>query len=121
MNQQQKNYAMARVSFITESKKKEIIAKFTTPAKKLTDQQATDLIASGKVKFLPMKFNRYTDLFDAYDFSKYESDAVYDEVRANPLIAKLQAESVKVQDILMLGDEDDALKAIRDFEKFVEK
>ena len=118
MNQKQREYAMARVSAVRTRKVEEIKARHTIPAVKLSLARKAELVVSGEVPAIPHKLkSSYTDWPDAFDFSAYERDEVYDKDSAAPLIAKVNAEADRIHDHIMLGDAEEALSALRAFEE----
>lgn len=120
MNQKQREYAMARVSAVRARKVEEIKARHTIPAVKLSLARKAELVVSGGVPAIPHKLKSYyTDWPDAFDFSAYERDEVYDKDSAAPLIAKVNAEADRIHDNIMLGDAEEALSALRAFEEGV--
>ncbi len=113
MNQQQRSYALNRISEAEKEKVAEIRREATKPEVKLSDSQKVNLVRAGKVKLLP-DAHAYTDLRYAFDFSAHESDAIIVGT-ADAIVSKVKLAADKARDTVMLDDELKALKAINDF------
>jgi len=121
MNQQQKAYAMARVSSILNKKGSELKARFTTKGKSLTFVEKCRLIRNGGAELLPdSQLSTWTDLKDAFLWGQHEIQDHFDQSAYDSAIEPFQAEATRIQDQLMLGDAEEALKLIQAFESKAE-
>jgi hypothetical protein len=121
MNQTQRNYAVERINELANSKIKEVEKRFTTPEKRLKTSQKFDLIYSGKVNLLPRsKIDSYVNLRDAFDFSKFENKEVKDP-KADDVICKINLARRDAKDAIILSDDAEALRAIKNFESIINK
>ena len=123
MNQAQRMYIKKRVEGILTEKMAEARVKFTTPANMLTNQERIDLIRTGKAKMKPnhelMRLGNYgLNLTSVFDFSKYETKGSTDQKALQAHKKKLTTKAHEINDSVMLGDAEEALKMIRDFENF---
>lgn len=115
MNQTQKNYAMARIAQIQKDKMDAIKKKHTVSAgEPLGDSDKIKLIAGRKVNLKP-DVRGYTDLRDAFDFSKFEKPSKVDQAAIDRELAKLSVAADQVRDEIMLGDEEKAKDLIAKF------
>lgn len=119
MNQEQRNYALGRITFMTDTKVKEITEKFTSPAVKLSFDEKVALVRNRKVLLTPSKIDKYDHLDDIFDFSKYEKKEAFNEAKAKPTITMIRDRATKVRDKIMLAEGMEALAAIEEFEKFI--
>lgn len=117
MNQQQRKYATERIEQISEAKIAAIKAANTTPAVNLTTEQKIELVRSKKVDCLKNVDGRYCYVWQFFDFSKLEKPAVFNKIKADPLIKKINDAAQKAKDEINLGDSEAALKAVAAFEK----
>lgn len=116
MNQQQAKYTIARIDQLEARKLEELRKACTTPAKRLSSHERADLIRKGKVKLRAdcTDINYHTDVVNAFDFSKHEwSERLSDDHEARAAAVKAQAS--RVRDEVMLGDNAEALKLLREF------
>ena len=117
MNQKQREYALQRVNDIENARLCALKTKLTTPGVTLTLEQRAELIDQGKVRLKDKaREDKHTYWQNAFDFSQYEKEAVYDFEACKPLIAKIRAEAGRIKDQIMLGDAEEALSAIAAFE-----
>lgn len=123
MNAQQRKYAQERIGELTTLKVAAIKAANTTPAKLLSDEDKLKLVKAGTVKIKDdlsadnFGSGRYNYISSFFDFSKHEKAAVYNEAKAKPLIEKVVKAAQFAKDEIMLGQEYEALAAIKAFEK----
>lgn len=123
MNQQQRKYAQERIDTLATRKVEAIKAANTSAAVVLTGADKLKLVKAGTVKIKEdMKASdfeggRYNYVTNFFDFSKHEKDAVYNEAKAKPLIDKVVKAAQLAKDEIMLGEESQALAAIKAFEK----
>ena len=124
MNQVQRVYIRKRVDGIKAVKSAEARAKFTTPAKTITNQERIHLVRAGKVKLKSDKDIRtgvgaYSCYLNTvFDFSKYETKGSVDQDKLSKYNKKLTAKANEINDSVMLGDAEEALQMIKDFESF---
>jgi len=123
MNQTQRTYIKQRVSGILNTKAGQLREKLTKKPKTLTNLERVDMIRAGKVKMFPyskLKSNltgQYGCQVDmVYDFSKYITRGGIDQKKYNAGFAKLQKKANEIIDKVMLGDAEEALKMILEFE-----
>lgn len=117
MNQKQREYAVSRVNVLTAAKVAAIKEKHTTPAVALDFDQKISLIRAGYVLLRDNEFNTYTRLHEAFDFSSYERPAVVDQGAIDKESAPIQAQARTIKDKIMLGDAEEALQLISQFEE----
>jgi hypothetical protein len=127
MNQTQKRYAIERVEAIENQKLRDLKESIPAPKpKKLTVKSACKLIKDGKVKMSGkaapdttidgeyiskcFDFSKYHDYRPGYRCSSYDTEK-YAKL-SQPIIKKAQ----DIKDQLMLGNADEALKMIQEFE-----
>lgn len=124
MNQQQKNYIKKRITEIREHKLSTLRNDLTIKAVSLSNRERIDLIRLGKVKMRPStelnRCNEYSlnSLTTVFDFSKYETKASFNQAKFNERAAKLRAEANRIVDQIMLGDAEEALRLVKEFEDF---
>ena len=123
MNQMQRNYIRKRVDVILADKMAVTRQKFTTPSKMISNERRISLIRSGKVKLKSdneIRNNGYygTQLTQIFDFSKYETKGGVDQKALQAYNKKLRTKANSINDRVMLGDAEEALKMIQEFEDF---
>jgi len=124
MNQVQRVYIRKRVEGILASKLADARVKFTIKADMLPHQERIQLIRAGKVKVKSEKDlmtpGNYGNLYvnTIFDFSKYETKGGLDQKAYQACSKKLTAKAHDINDSVMLGDAEEALKMIKDFERF---
>lgn len=118
MNQQQRNYAIERISETKKAKIAAVTERFTTQEKKVSSEEKIEMIRRGKVK-LNKTVRNHDYLVNSFDFSKHESEKKIDHAKADPIIASINEAARKATDNIMLAGDAEALKAIEDFEKAV--
>lgn len=115
MTKAQQEYALNRLKTIYSEKQKDLTEKYTTPEKRLKEEEKIALIIDQKVVFKDTKkFDYYTKLISAYDFSGWESPSTTSE-EGLKLLAELQDNYRNTSDLIMLGDAVEALDAIQNF------
>ena len=121
MKATEKNYAIARVSELCRDK----IGAVPNPVKSLSRTDKLELIASGRVKLKTKKeimgltAHRYgtPDIDDVFNFSKFEVPCEKAKLEYDNKLAEIRRKAQSVKDEIMLGDEQRALKLLREFEK----
>jgi hypothetical protein len=121
MNQKQKDYARERINSLYNKKSKEITKQNTTPARHLRKSEKLDLIYSGKVTLVNRnKLDNPYSFSVLYDFSNYENDIIVNEEKIRGLLDPIKKLRTTAIDTIMLGDAEEALKIIREFEQKME-
>lgn len=116
MNRDESKYVAKRVTEITDRKLSAIKAEYEE--KELSRDEKFELIKLGEVKMLPFsELDYYTQLYDCYDFSKFEPAQPNYEER-NARMKALRKESDSLKDIIILGDSCEALDLLS---KFIEE
>lgn len=117
MNTHQKKYALERISNLSKEKINSANEKYKIKEVRLGDSRRVDLIYEKKVKLLPREkiCDTYTDLADAYDFSKYEVEGGYKPER-DEIVKIILDKAQKAKDQIMLGDCEEALRLITELE-----
>jgi hypothetical protein len=98
MNQKQKDYARERINSLYNKKSKEI-------TKQIVNRNKLDNPYSFSV---------------LYDFSNYENDIIVNEEKIRGLLDPIKKLRTTAIDTIMLGDAEEALKIIREFEQKME-
>ena len=119
MKATEKNYAIARVSELCRDK----IGAVPNPVKSLSLTDKLELIASGKVKLKTKKeildsaAHYYgTPVIDSvFDFSKFEIPCEKAKLEYDNKLAEIRRKAQSVKDEIMLGDEQRALKLLRNW------
>jgi hypothetical protein len=120
MNHTQRKYAMERVESIAKYKIAAIKDKHTTKGVCLSSQERVALVRKGKVKLRPDNCINYKScgyFSDHFDFSRYESSNSFNQAAFDKEIKPISLKAQEIKDQLMLGDAEQALKQIQDFEK----
>ena len=116
MKQQKQQYAMKRVWDHARLLEDKLIEKYTKKAKGLTDSQKLAAIKNNEAKLLPnYKLKKDMNLLKAFSYHDVEPKDVFDEEGFRKDKLKLHAKRDKVRDEIMLGDEQTALKLIKEF------
>ena len=112
LNKGQIEYAAGRINGASREKKAVIEKKLTTGTP-LTNKRRADLIRQGKVKLSKgiTEITNYTDVTDAFDFSKF--DEKLDSKKYNAECKKIDNEMAALMDELILGDTEQAFKIIK--------
>lgn len=118
MNQEQRNYAAGRVTFMADEKVKEITEKYTIPAVILPFKEKLALVRKGKVSVTTGRIDEYDHLRDIFDFSKFEKKETFNQSKI-PVIASIKDQATQTRDKIMLAESTEALSAIKAFEKFI--
>lgn len=124
MNQTQKNYIRKRVEGMLQTKISDARVKLTVKAERLTNRQRVRMIQDGEVKMKPKReLDNINGIYGAnldtvFDFSKYETKGGLDNTAYQAGIKKLRAKANSINDKVMLGDSEEALKLIEEFESF---
>lgn len=121
MNQKQKDYARDRINQTFVARKEQIKRKYTRQAIVLDVKDKIDLVCSGKVRLktkdVIKTLKQYCNPADWYDFSKHESEKQVDSKKIEEKLTSLRALRTKAVDSIMLGDAQEALQIIQEFEK----
>lgn len=120
MNQTQRSYAIGRIHEAASKKIAAVTERFTTQEKKIPSEEKIEMIRQGKVK-LNKIVRQHDYLVNSYDFSRYESSKKIDHTKADPIIAVINDAARKATDNIMLAGDEEALKAIKDFEKVIQR
>ena len=110
----QKRYAMQRVKEIKERQLNALRAKYTKPAKELSEAKMVTMIRQGKVR-LRSSADLSTALEDAYDFSAVTRPEVLDKEAYDREAAKVVRAASEVSDAIMLGNDTEAHNRVRQF------
>lgn len=118
MNQQQKKYAMERLSSIFRQRKAAIKKKHTTPAVVKSAKERAAMFKRGEftVKSGVKAISSYTDVEDIVTF-KGEREQSQNDTAIEKEVSALWAEYNEACDELMLGDEEKALQLIKAFDR----
>ena len=118
MNQQQKNYTIKRLDTIATKKIVNSKSDCTTEGLSLESSEKWMLGLAGKVsrikKYKPSGSYNHPD--QIWNFSHLEKDSFFDEKKYNSYKKKINKKCQALKDEIMLGNADEALKAIKDFE-----
>lgn len=117
MNQQQRKYALERVGIITRQKMEEARVKYTTPEVSLSVEERKTALREGRFKIkdeIP-PYPRYRDLSHWIEFVD-ERDAYVDQGALDQSCKMIRNEGNRIKDEIMLGDSEEALKAIKSLE-----
>ena len=126
MKHTEKKYSIERVRKISSRKQVEVREKYSTRAVSLGNSETRDLFFTGKVKMKTKA--RVAEAFighasygapmwhELYDWTQWEKDATSDDKKIREGQQKIEQEETRVCDEIMLGDEQEALKAIRVFD-----
>lgn len=119
MNKSEKDYAFKRVSSICRRKESAIKSKFPKANICLTKREKVASIKSGKAKLKKnIDYSSYRlEIEDVFEWPK-KADIENAKKLVNIEISSLHKHTTKVKDEIMLGDEEKALKLIREFEKY---
>ena len=117
VTKEQIQYAISRIKKVAQNKintykEKECLIR---PAGKLTLEEKKEKIMCGLVPVLD-GVSDYR-LCDVFDFSEYVHKAEYDEEKLSSFSTNIGKEVSKAIDSIVLGDADDIMKVIADFEK----
>ena len=123
MNQSQKNYTCKRIRDISRAHYRAIKKATVTPGSptSLTKVQRIGLVRRGKVKMISNAKLLALGGYDlgyisaVFDFSKYEWEAKVDQKARDKKEAALDVAEDKAIDAVMLGGEEESLKAITAF------
>ena len=121
MNQQQKNYAMNRVSEVCRGKVQEV--RETVEADELSDDHIWELAQKKKIK-LHKELDTYNwrgngkhySLVEIFDVDKLLEPSKKDQRWRDQMIEKIEKRAQAIKDNIMLGDAEEALRAIKELE-----
>ena len=126
MKHTEKKYSIARVQKISRRKLTEIREKHSIHGVSLSCNEKRDLLLAGKAKMmtktkLAEAFINYTSYgaplwCSLYDWTQWEKKATSNDKKIREGQQKVEQEETRVCDEIMLGDEQEALKAIRAFD-----
>ena len=125
MNIQEKRYVLKRIEEIEQTLMRSVMKKYPSKAsKRLHEREKLEIIASGKViSYTPKQMRRnsgdynFPGLSKIFDFSEYEWDAKSNE-KYNIVMSLLNDEKTRISDEIMLGDAEEAMKALKEFAEF---
>lgn len=113
MNQTQLKYARVRAEAILYAKEKAITLKHTTDAKTLTNEQKIDALFAGT-----FKLNSSTGPWNTrIDFG--ETFKTVDTEKCNLELKIIREKFTRIMDELVLGDNNEALLMLKEFEAYV--
>jgi len=116
MNQQQLKYAKQRVDDLYSAKKTALRNKFTIPGVCLTEDEKLEALRKGEYEVTPA-IQGYGDRSWHYRIHfPQERPTVVDKVAVDAAEKELKATYRKLMDELMLGDNEQALQLIKEFE-----
>lgn len=123
MNTQQIRYAINRVDAIEKEHLSKISDKdFKSKGKRLTDEERLKLLKAGKVKFRERDMLQFVrgcgGLYRSEATFPGETPDTFDEKGYRDALNAIRDEATRIRDGLVLGNEDQALKALKAFEKF---
>ncbi len=117
MNQQQVKYTIDRINSIERQRTEALRLEYLVPAKFITDEDIIQLIKTGAVTFRSdIKRDRHgylqvTDIFDLSEHTWHQHQrAGWEEA-----VAELKAQASRVRDEVMLGDNAEALRLLKEF------
>jgi len=125
MNIQEKKYVIKRISEISQKLMQDTVKKYPGKAyKQLNEKEKIELIASSKVSLytsgkIRKNSNNYklSGLSKVFDFSYYEWDAEQND-KYSIVMALIIDEKIRISDEVMLGDSEEAMKALKMFANF---
>lgn len=124
MNQAQRTYIKKRVEGILNEKSIKARTRYTTKGVTLTNRERLDLIRSGGVKLRSsLELNKLSEyslssISTVFDFDKFETKQSFDQDSYSKVVVKLKAKANEITDKVMLGDAEEALRMIKEFETF---
>lgn len=115
MNSTKLAYVRNRALEIKKAKLAEITEKYRTPAKTLSGVAKIAALKSGEYT---IDENRISDGYYWYNAIKFNGEqiAALDVVKINKEKAVVETKFTKLMDELMLGDDEEAIKLLREFE-----
>lgn len=116
MNQVQLKYARERANDIYQRRCASIRTKYTEPEVVLTPAQKTKALKDGKFK-VKDTISTYSHYLEDYVILEGVKPLTRDEVKIKAETDALAKEYRKVTDELVLGDQEEALKLIKAFDK----
>ena len=116
MNQQQRKYSVSRVEEIFLLKSEELREKHTKEGKTLSGEEKVKALKSGKFKIKPdiKNLDSYSYITRVFDFTG-EKKSVFNQALFDKEVKTLRKEKSKILDEIMLGDEENALRLIKEF------
>lgn len=116
MNRDQIKYVTERAQSMYNSKRQSLIKQFTTPAVTLTDFEKLEALRDGSFS-IKENAGRFYYLNDVIEFPQ-ERLQVIDSEGLDKASTQLSKVYNKLMDELMLGDSEQALQMLKEFEKF---
>lgn len=122
MNQQQKGYLKKRIEGIKMEKIRVLQNDCTVKGNTLKNEERVDLIYDGKVSLKDkddVKYKNYGmyTIADLYEFSPFESKRKFDQKRYDEGRVTITNSANKLIDEAMLGDAEEAIAMIKEFEE----
>lgn len=119
MNREQVRYALKRVDSIFKDKKQEIREKHSTPSIKLTLEEKLEALKKGKFKVAscPSGSSYRSPYLENYITFAGTKKATIDQKKITEETRKLQAKADELRDQFMLGESEEALKLLAEFER----
>ncbi len=116
MNQQQRKYALERVTNITNEIVSKIRQKYTEPSIRLTFKEKLNALRDGEFEVTNNTYS-YPDNISTYLIFTAEKDGNYDKELADSEIFSILKEASVIKDQIMLGEEEEALRLLTAFAK----
>lgn len=117
MNQQQRKYALARVSEIKTVKIERLKKELTKPAVRLNKEQRLSAFRKGEftIKKEATEISNYTYVVDIISFNA-ESEEKFDKEKFHKQSLLIEKQANQVSDEIMLGDAQEAMRLLEKFE-----
>lgn len=117
MNQQQRKYALARVSEIKEYKLLKLKEECTEKEARLNDKERLEAFKKGEFKIRKdvSKISTYTHIVNVVTFNAEKEKVFFDKI-FTAKSALIEKQASKVADEIMLGDALEAMKLLEKFE-----
>lgn len=118
MTEEQRRYLIRRVDEVLTSKIADVRERLTTLGKEISDDERAILLQTGKVKLKPhiTRITDYTEVVDAFDFSKYEYEEKINVKDFDREKRGLRRTANRIKDQIVLGPSEQALKLLEKFE-----
>ena len=117
MNQSQLKYARNRAEAIYNEKRAALVKKFTTEGRSLSLQEKVEALSEGRFTVSQPSRNPYNLNWYNYILFSDERPTVRDDEGLTKARNELQTKFNKLMDELVLGDNEEALKLLAEFEK----
>ena len=118
MDKVQRKYAVDRVNSIERNRLDVLRTKYTTPEKKLSGNEKVALIQSRKAKIVERDrtHNHCNYIEDVFDFAPFQNKESVDTIKYNKDAEPIRKKAQQIRDKIMLGDAEEALKLLTEFE-----